>query len=197
MKKILVISLIALVVFSMVAYADTEKNPIVEKLQEVKEVLLSILDKLGIIADKETTVIVEPNITVIPPEVNVEAPIVNINPNITVQAPDVNVYPDVNVTLPEKECKWENLTLRVDINQDNIDQIQSDLFTLPSNKGFNEIKINKVVGIIKCMSSIECEYKVNGQRCYYTRETQSYKRSVDFCTDKFKSGVNIVTIEAF
>ena len=63
----------------VLAVNNNENNGVPSLLSEIKEVLQNILEKLNIIAEKETNVevTVEPNITVNPPQIIV-------NPNITI-----------------------------------------------------------------------------------------------------------------
>jgi len=87
-KKLILVSVVILVL-ATITIATADENGVPFLLQQV-------IDKLE-----------EVRLAITGMEIN---PIVNVTPNISVSPPEVNVEVDPNITLPEKECEWENRT---------------------------------------------------------------------------------------
>ncbi len=130
MKKTRII-LTFLLIFSIFSTAfvlaqDRDREPkerellqtITDKLVEIRETLNSMLSELEEISDKETNVIVEPNITVLPPEVIV-------NPNIT---------------FPDEECEWEKYNEVIEIGEEN-----NFHFMVLEKEKYSEVEVNKTL----------------------------------------------------
>lgn len=101
-KGLLIFGFLGIIILcSSIILAEKENNEGVPSLlSQIKNILSEILDKLNIIAEKETTV-----------EVNVEPPEVIVEPNITL-TPEINVNPEVTIEGGNEMVKRGNLILR-------------------------------------------------------------------------------------
>ena len=220
MKKLLVLSMACLVLFSLVVLADVKcnknddcndglkytkdecKNTGTEEAYCTNEItdaqisfLSKILGKIIELVDKEWTINVEPTPTTVEPNITVEAPIVNVNPNITVIPPEVNVYPDVNVTLPEKECKWEKYYLSKEFDNFQVtgEKTVSKIFFWPPELMASEYQLVNITAYtyVGFMYGIS----INGNTCYLGDSGSGITyQIIPLCPEQFRIGGNKIEI---
>ena len=157
-------------------FADkTEKTLLTDILNK----LTQILEKMNIIAERNTTV-----------QVNVE-------PNITVLPSNVIVNP--NITLIGKECRWENMNQEIYISQGMDTYLppnRTATFVLPNNDVlYEELNISKAKIRLLCKYTeywvdYTCEILVNGNSVWNGLQNIT---SIDIDTNLLTAGINNIS----
>lgn len=194
MKKVVVcILMFSLLIISFVSAISDENQGVPSLLSEIKEILQNILEKLNIIAEKETNV-----------EVTVE-------PNITVNPPIVNVNQNITLTPQNKTCEWEKYNQDIfawgDIfagKDSTLTEPRKDnLFMIPNNILYSEIRVvnASINGICTPLGSSPgyCDIKINNVDCVSIHSSvwKTLNKLPESCSNSFKSGINNVSIDGW
>jgi len=174
MKKIIALLgfiLLISVVFVVAESKAEDNNP----LLLIYGRLGDILDKITELVNKDWDVTVEPNITVQPPQVNVE-----VTPNIT---------------LPDKECKWEKINgVETKLYKHPGQQGDSEYGTLiiPPNVLYSEVEI--ISGIISVAEGPQPILFINGDLdsnpCQSNIPINKFTKLSENCISALNEGYN-------